>query len=207
MSTGSNERPATASVFSILLARHPPVEGADGLCYGRSDLPLATGWHDHVASWAALWKGREQGTLYTSPSTRCRRAAQALLASLPDFTSITSDARLLEMDFGSWEGRAWSKIDRGALDEWAADPLGYRPGGGETVTSLIERVTAFWEERVEAAEPCCVITHGGPLRVLLAFAEGRSFRMEDRAPAQGHAVLLHFFNNHGRFVAQIPPIR
>jgi len=207
MSAEPDERPATAPAFSVLLARHPPVEGASGLCYGRSDLALAVGWHDHVASWAALLEGREQGTLYASPSTRCSTAAQTLAALLLAPLPLVIDERLREMDFGFWEGRRWADIDRGEIDDWAADPLGYRPGGGETVISLIERVTAFWRERIEAAEPCCVITHGGPLRVLLALAEGRPFRTEDKAPAQGHAILLHFFNNHGRFVAQIPTIR
>lgn len=183
--------------FSVLLARHPPVLVADGQCYGRQDVPLAPGWEAFVERWTG------QGTVYASPAQRCQCAAALLAGEAP----VLTDERLLEMDFGAWEGQSWSDISREALDDWASDPFRYRPGGGENVETLIARVSAFWRDIVEKAACCRVVTHGGPLRVMAALAENRDFRMEDRAPPQGETILLHFFNKNGAFVAQKQPLR
>ncbi|GBR02747.1 histidine phosphatase family protein [Asaia siamensis] len=183
--------------FSVLLARHPPVLGTEGQCYGRRDVPLAPGWERFVTRWGG------QGAVYASPAQRCQRAAVFLAGGAP----VQTDARLLEMDFGAWEGQNWSAIPREALDDWAADPFGYQPGGGENVEALIARVTAFWRDLLSRAENCRVVTHGGPLRIMKALAENRAFQMEDPAPPQGETILLHFFNKNGAFVAQNPPLR
>lgn len=179
------------SDFSILLARHPPVLGGDGLCYGRKEMPLAPGWESFVSRWAG------EGRIYASPSSRCRMTAERMAGS----EGIQTDERLLEMDFGSWEGQKWSDISRQALDDWAEELFDYRPGGGEAVGELVRRVTAFWEHVLQQGESCRVVTHGGPLRVLQALADNRPFRAEDPAPPQGTATLLHFSNKKRSFVA------
>lgn len=180
-------------MFSILLARHPPVRDTSDRCYGRKDMALDDGWEDHVAGWSG------EGPIFCSPTSRCRIAAARLGSGKA--TALHDDPRLLEMNFGTWEGQLWSAIPRCELDEWAADPLCYRPGGGESVADLKERVTAFWHERMRAAISCRIVTHGGPLRVIMALAENRLFRVEDCAPSQGRGVLLHFSNNHDGFAA------
>ena len=217
--------------FSILLARHPAVQIREGLCYGRTDVPLASGWEPVVAKWQQIWcdgVGFAQDADYRvfhSPATRCSVAARHFASydvdarGRPDSHAddchtdcchtdcCHADLRLAELDFGAWENRLWSEVPRDDLDDWAADPMGYAPGGGETVEALTERVAAFWHERMQASQTCCIVTHGGPLRVMLALAENRAFRPEDPAPQQGQATLLHFSNNPGGFVAQSLPIR
>ncbi|WP_438381641.1 histidine phosphatase family protein [Asaia sp. BMEF1] len=183
--------------FSVLLARHPPVLVADGKCYGRQDVPLAPGWERFVARWSG------EGAVYASPAQRCLHAATLLAGEAP----VLTDERLLEMDFGQWEGQDWSAIPREALDDWASDPFRYRLGGGENVEALIARVSDFWRDITEKAACCRVVTHGGPLRVMAALAANRDFRMEDPPPPQGETILLHFFNKNGAFVAQKQPLR
>ncbi|WP_122039004.1 histidine phosphatase family protein [Asaia bogorensis] len=212
----------------MLLARHPAVQVAAGLCYGRLDVDLAAGWQDCVAGWKRIWcdgmAARSSGTMgaplpsevrvFHAPASRCARSAQLLVEVSGQGAqagqrpmACESDSRLAELNFGTWENRLWSDVPRDALDEWAANPMGYAPGGGETVQALSHRVTGFWQERMAAAQDCCIVTHGGPLRVMLALAERRPFEVSDPAPAQGAAILLHFFNNPGGFVAQKSPIR
>lgn len=194
--------------FSILLVRHPVVSVEAGLCYGRSDVSLSQGWQGTVRQWQRIWREGETYRavhacgVYHSPALRCAAPARAFAAGVMKSASLHADARLLEMDFGRWENRLWADIPRCELDAWAADPMLYASGGGETVQALIDRVTEFWQERVAAAQSCCIVTHGGPLRVMLALAEKRAFRIEDPAPPQGRATLLHFFNNRGEFVAR-----
>jgi len=122
----------------LFLVRHPRPAVADGTCYGRSDLPLAG---DPAAVADALRRLLPGDLpLYSSPLRRCRELA-ARLHPAPRF-----DERLRELDFGAWEMRAWTAIDRAALEAWAADPLHFRPPGGEAVAELRARVRAFLGE-------------------------------------------------------------
>jgi alpha-ribazole phosphatase len=74
------------------------------------------------------------------------------------------------MDFGAWEGLSWDAIPRPDLDRWAADLLGFAAPGGETGAALVARVTAFWHSLADQPRSHVVITHGGPLKVLIALA-------------------------------------
>lgn len=145
----------------LYLVRHPRPDVADGICYGRSDLPLAA---DPASVADAL---REllpvAAPLYSSPLQRCRRLAE-LLHPAPRF-----DERLRELDFGAWEMRAWDAIDRTALDAWAADPLHFRPPGGEAVADLRLRVRDFLDE---LAEDAVLVAHAGVMKLCAAELAG-----------------------------------
>jgi alpha-ribazole phosphatase len=152
---------------SFALVRHPSVAGGAGRCYGRLDLPLA-----HPASVApivAALAPMRGAAIHTSSLTRCRLVAEALAAAWGQPAPIP-DARLLELHFGAWEGLAWDEVPRADLDLWAADLGGFAPPGGETGNALVARVTAFWRGLIG---PAVIITHGGPLKVLMALAEDR----------------------------------
>ncbi len=153
------------------------MSGGAGRCYGRLDLPLADP-ADIPALVAALAPLRG-AAIHTSPLARCRLLAEALAEawgkSAPD-----ADSRLMEMDFGAWEGRLWDDVPRADLDRWAEDLLGFAPPGGETGAALIARVTDVWRT---LQGPAVVITHGGPLKVLLALAEGRPVDLRRPSPS------------------------
>ncbi|MBC7800310.1 MAG: histidine phosphatase family protein, partial [Gemmatimonadaceae bacterium] len=83
---------------------------------------------------------------------------------------LHTDDRLAEMDFAGWEGLAWTAIPRAEIDAWAADPLGYRPGGGESVTQVLARVRRAWPGIASSADTTLVVTHAGPIRCLLHIA-------------------------------------
>ena len=95
------------------------------------------------------------------------------------------DLRLLELDFGAWEGSAWNLVPRDALDAWAADPLGFAAPGGESGAALVARVSAFAEDLRSDGRDCAVVSHGGPLKVLRALLEGRAVDL--LSPSQGIA--------------------
>lgn len=141
----------------LYLIRHPRPAVAPGICYGRSDLPLA---EDAAACAAGLASLLPAGLpLYSSPATRCRLLAEALHRA-PIF-----DERLLELDFGDWEMKDWATIGRAAVDAWAADPFGFAPPGGESVAALRARVAAFLAELRGTA---VLVSHGGVLRACAA---------------------------------------
>lgn len=149
--------------MQLYLIRHPAPQVAAGVCYGRSDLPLA---HDVAAAAARILPQLPPHLpLYTSPLQRCRQLADALHAT------PRSDPRLQEMDFGAWEMLPWQQIQREALDGWAADPLGYCPPQGETVAQLQQRVLAFIADQ-RGVERAVLVTHAGVMKVIVGLARG-----------------------------------
>lgn len=110
--------------------------------------------------------------IVSSPAQRCR--GLALAVATRDRISPAEDDRLLELDFGRWEGRAWTDIDRAEIDAWAANPFDYAPGGGESVRSLCARLDDFLRAIVgDGHGPTLVVTHQGPIRVLMTRFAGR----------------------------------
>lgn len=153
--------------LELILVRHPRPVVAEGICYGRSDLPAEP---DELARvHAAL---RDQGlpgggAVFSSPLRRCADLARLLSVN------VIFDANLAEMDFGSWEQRSWNDIPRAEVDAWAADLLHYRPGGGESVLDVARRVaTALTRIREEGGERAVVICHAGTMRLFATLADG-----------------------------------
>jgi alpha-ribazole phosphatase len=144
--------------MGVILLRHTKPAGAQGLCYGRSDLAVGPCFAAHAAKIA---QALPQATrIVTSPLARCAQLAQyiATARALP----LTIDPRLTEMDFGAWEGMPWSDISRAELDAWAADLLHARPHGGESVAELRDR--ALPALRDHAAPDTLVVTHHGVIK-------------------------------------------
>jgi alpha-ribazole phosphatase len=159
----------------VVLVRHPAVSIAPGICYGRLDVMLKDGVGDLPADPAFVGIRR----VWTSPARRCRELALAIWGDAAD------DPRLLELDFGAWEGRTWDSVPRDLLDDWAASVVEFAPPGGESGAALIARVSAFHDDLMRAAEDCIVVSHGGPLKVLRALLTGRQVDLLAPAPAIG----------------------
>ena len=147
--------------------RHPAPLIEPGICYGRLELPLHPDADVECMARDPLLAGSAH--VWTSPSRRCRELADLIaeVFSIP----LSADPRLMELDFGEWEGKPWGDIPRTELDRWATAPLGFRPPGGESGAELIARVTEF---RAKLTEDCVVVSHGGPLRVLSALLRGEA---------------------------------
>lgn len=121
--------------------RHARPRVAPGVCYGRLDMPADA--DATAASAQALAAALPAGVrlAHHSPLQRCAQLAQALQGLRPD-VALKPDARLQELDFGAWEGRAWDAIGRAPVDAWTADFARHRPGGGESLAGMLHRVAA-----------------------------------------------------------------
>ena len=143
------------------LIRHPRPLVDPGICYGRLDIEaenavsLAARLRDELAPGLPVW---------SSPLRRCRTLAE-LLHPQP-----TLDDRLVEMNFGTWEGCRWEAIPRAELDAWVVDVAGYAPPDGESPRMLQQRALAF-VAGLDVPE-AVVVTHAGVIRVLLAHWRG-----------------------------------
>lgn len=167
----------------LYLVRHLAPQVAAGVCYGRTDLTVDPA--QEVAALPALRRALPPALpLYSSPLRRCVSLASALGGA------IAFDARLAELDFGTWEMRAWDSIDRTEVDAWAADVVHYRPGGGESVIDMALRIDAFYDDLVAARIPAAIIVcHAGAIRLLTARARGLNPECMARAAAERpHAI-------------------
>lgn len=156
--------------MQVYLIRHTRPGVPEGTCYGRTDVPLdEPAFEAGVAHLAAhLPQGM---AFYSSPATRCARLADALVERTGG-RSAGTDPRLHEIDFGTWEGRAWRDLPRAETERWTADIVNVVPPGGENFLSVWQRVHAFHGEVVEAAldagvECLAIVGHAGSLKVLV----------------------------------------
>ena len=157
----------------LYLVRHPRPSVAANTCYGRTDLMVE---EEELASARAslLPVLPKNAQLFSSPLQRCTGLADALASEL-GCPQPRYDDRLAEMHFGEWEMRLWDDIARDDIDAWARDTTGYRPGGGESVLEVAQRVRNFRDELSEMAlEHAIVVCHAGIIRLLAACEHGLS---------------------------------
>jgi alpha-ribazole phosphatase len=156
--------------MTLWLIRHAQPLVAAGVCYGATDIP-ADAAATHIAA-QALAHALPPGTLViSSPLQRCERLAQCLQGLRPDLM-LKTEPRLVEMNFGAWEGQHWDAIARDELDSWTTAFETWRCGGGESVQDVMARVTAAWDDTQQRTEPTAWITHAGVIRAASLIAKG-----------------------------------
>lgn len=177
----------------LWLVRHAKPLVAPGTCYGRTDIAAdAQATADQARRLAALLP--RAPLVFSSPLRRCTALAEALASLRPDL-QWQADARLQELDFGSWEGRRWSDIAPGEFAGWLEDFGRYRVGDGESVQQMMDRVAdaALHTARcmgTAAAGPqreAVWITHAGVIRALTLLAQGIN-QVRDATQWPLHAV-------------------
>src|SRR5690606_38605102 len=123
---GSGRSPVTL----LLMLRHGPTAWNEaGRIQGRSDPPLSAAGRAAVAAWTLPPEAAGARWL-SSPLGRARETAAILHRG-----SVAVEPRLIETDWGEWEGRTLPAL-RAALGEaMAANEargLDFRPPGGES---------------------------------------------------------------------------
>jgi alpha-ribazole phosphatase len=168
------------------VVRHPAPLIEPGICYGRLDMPT----HPDADVDGLAHNPILSGSLvvWTSPTRRCQGLADRIAGTLS--IPLTRDPRLLELDFGAWEGKSWNEVSRTELDRWAVDPLSFRPPGGESGAELIARAADFCADLQQLGQDCVVVSHGGPLKVLSALLRREPVDLLSPPQALGTAFAL-----------------
>ena len=149
----------------IYLLRHTQVDVPSGLCYGRSEVPLAASADTDIDT--ALERlpaqARAAEHVIASPSSRCLRLANTLSRS------ARTDMRLQEFNFGAWEGRRWHHSPALQIAIWSANVAHVRAPGGENLRDVAKRANECVQTWLAQTDgPVVLVTHGGVIRALVA---------------------------------------
>ena len=161
MTDRSSGSPSHARLHVI---RHAPV-AIEGLCYGRTDVPVSLEPQEAFASIADLPNFE---VLWTSPASRCRQLAE--LIAERNGASLCVDQRICEMDFGDWDGIPWADISAEELNHWMLHWKTHGPPGGETLREHEARVRD-WEASLDSAQSHLLVSHAGVVRALWVIRE------------------------------------
>lgn len=149
----------------LVCVRHTAVAVPQGVCYGRTDVPLAADFEQVASVIGRRLRGYaldSEVAVYTSPLSRCTR-----LADYCGYPHAVRDSRLMEMDFGTWEMRPWRSIDDPALTAWFQDWLHLPTAAGDSFPAMLSRVESFVEElRSKGCRRTLLFTHGGVIACL-----------------------------------------
>lgn len=169
----------------IWLVRHAQPLIAPGVCYGALDVPADADATQQAAHGLAQ-RLPPGARVLASPLGRCQQLAQALRVLRPDLRFDT-DARLREMNFGTWEGQRWDALPPEAFEAWTNNFWQHRVGAGECVADLMGRVGEVWDAALAASiadVPQVWLTHAGVIRAARLIASGqREVRSAEDWPA------------------------
>ena len=157
----------------IVFARHgQTAPNRDGLVLGRADPELTEEGHRQAAFLGAALAAEPVAVIRSSPLVRARQTAEAIAAACG--VAVTVDERLLEIDWGTWEGRPATHLAVADVDRWKAED-GTAPGG-ESLDSLSRRVESFCVETLEEEDEdeglVVAVSHVSPIKAATAWALG-----------------------------------
>lgn len=148
---------------------------------GRTDISLTdTGIKQALAAADAL-SGISFDQIYASPLKRARETATVIKNARSLSPEIKTDERLIEIDFGKWEGLIRSEIKSQFADGWAKwfnDPTDISAGEtGESARAVSKRAEAFYLEASELHPEATilVVAHNTVNRLFITGSLGLPF--------------------------------
>lgn len=186
-------------MLNVYLLRHGQTQwNAEGNKYcGRTDIPLTPLGIEQAGLAAQHLKGIGIVRVYSSPLERARHTAEIAGGG----RTVHTDPRLIEVDFGHWEGKTRAGFiseDPILWDNWCRDPSTVRAGGtGETALEVVRRVDDFFTEALREhggsggdAPNILVVGHNGINRLYLAWKLGMHLKDYRRLVQENSTITL-----------------
>jgi broad specificity phosphatase PhoE len=137
---------------------------------GRRDLGLSADGQAQAAELGERMRGVEIAEVLCSPVLRAVETAERL--ARPHGIEVARDPRLTDLGAGSWEGMKHDEIVGTAeYKRFLADPLSQPIPGGEKLLDARDRMVSSVSQALvdnELGANVVMVSHAGPLRVLLA---------------------------------------
>ena len=159
-----------------------------GRIQGRADISLSEGGRRSVAD-LGLPSPLQGAAWVSSPLRRAVETAELLGAG-----EMRTEPRLIEMDWGAWEGRSLAELraELGpAMRENEDRGLDFTPPGGESPRDVQARLAPWLREVARASAPIVAVTHKGVIRAVLALA--MDWDMLGKPPARLEWACAHLF--------------
>ena len=155
----------------IALIRHAPTEwNESGRVQSRTDVPLSEGGRAEAATWDVPMSLKAFDWI-SSPLSRAVETARIVSGKPPTRT----DHRLVEMDWGVWEGMTITEL-RAAIGNpgaaWRAGGLDFLAPEGESQRDVQDRLRTLFREIAAADRPTIAVCHRGVVRATYSLAIG-----------------------------------
>jgi uncharacterized phosphatase len=166
----------------IYLLRHGETawNASDNRYCGRTDIELSVKGRKQAELAAVYLEKVPFAAAYASPLSRAYETARIIATKHK--LSVEKDERIIEADFGLWEGKAKKQFieeDPEAWEEWLNDPGTTQAGRiGETAEQIFNRMKAFFDEIADKhkGQTILVVAHNTVNRIFIAGSLGMPFR-------------------------------
>ena len=152
--------------MKLYIARHGETAwNVENKISGRTDIPLTDRGLKQAQALAEQAKGRGIDVILASPLLRAQQTAQAVSDAIG--IPVQTDGRLVELDFGIFEGRDRSDPDF----QYVRGQMPTRYPGGESAFQLAHRVYSLLEDVKEryAGQTVLLVCHGGVCRMVRSY--------------------------------------
>ena len=174
---------------AVLFIRHGPTAwNMQGLIQGQTDIPLSEEGRAEVKRWA-LRRDFTGFDWYASPLARARETA-ALLGC----AECRTDPRLMEANWGAWEGWSLDRLRKDIGEIFAAmeaQGLDLQPPQGESPRMVRARLSAWLSDVAPAQRPIVAVCHAGVVRAAYSLATG--WDMKKKAPLARPHAFAHLY--------------
>ncbi|MCZ2394549.1 MAG: alpha-ribazole phosphatase [Chitinophagales bacterium] len=177
--------------MEIYIIRHTPVSISKDYCYGQSDIALAESYEQDIAYFLQELP-KDFDFVYCSPLSRCKSIVESL-----EISNVKYEPALMEMNFGSWEGKRWRDINTDDLSKWGNDFVNISTPHGESLSILYSRVTEFLNQLSQNRhhKKILMITHAGVIRCLWAYFNDISLQNIFSIPISYQEIFIAQFRN------------
>jgi broad specificity phosphatase PhoE len=188
-------------MLNVYLLRHGETAyNADGNRYcGRTDIDLTKKGIQQANLVNNQLKGMLFDVVYSSPLKRALYTAE--IAS--GLKTVKTDVRLIEVDFGGWEGKTKEEFieEKASLwTDWMNDPEHTKAGGtGETAADVVSRVDDFYKEMLDKYPDgnILVVGHNGINRLYLAYKLGMPLKYYRRIVQENSSITMFSLDKYG----------
>lgn len=192
-------------MLTVYLLRHGETAyNADGNRYcGRTDINLTPKGIAQATEVYELLKNKKIDAVYSSPLIRAKQTAEIATGR-----EVITDSRIIEVDFGSWEGKTSTEFIREdplSWEKWMEDPLTAIAGTtGETGQEILFRVKSFFTQMMNKHynQTIVVVAHNGVNRLFLAHCLGMPLKNYRRIQQENSAITQINFDDEGAFTLQ-----
>lgn len=137
---------------------------------GRSDIPLNETGIAQAESVRKKIEGVSFDAVYASPLIRAVKTA-SIIGNV-DSSQIITDERIIETDFGKYEGVGYYQMGLPMTLYWAFPEVFKAPKTVETTKEMVDRTRAFLTElEKKDYENVLVVCHGGIIRAIRGYLE------------------------------------